>query len=214
MIQGESSATVILGSFHLNCCKEQFFHDKQIASVPQNHLVGRWGGWAPPPSPSTALPAPGPESSSTQNLGRRGRMPNGDRDGQGPGGIHAGIRHGAPRSPPPTPQGEFSPRAAAYSFEVKRLFEIKNQRKPLPNRLPTGVLQSQGHLLKKRKSSGFFTCEPGLRRAGGVGRFDCTGNNYGNPWLPARLVPTPPRYARSRWGGCPGKLWGCPAPHV
>lgn len=40
MIQGESSATVILGSFHLNCRKEQFFHDKQIASVPQQRCGG------------------------------------------------------------------------------------------------------------------------------------------------------------------------------
>lgn len=66
MIQGESSATLILGSFHLNCCKEQFFHDKQIASVPQQH----WGGSVPPPPslhgalshpppPPKAQPGPG-----------------------------------------------------------------------------------------------------------------------------------------------------------
>lgn len=58
MIQGESSATLILGSFHLNCCKEQFFHDKQIASVPQQH----WGGHGHPLLPR------GPESCSSQGL--------------------------------------------------------------------------------------------------------------------------------------------------
>lgn len=46
VIQEESSAAVILGSFHLNCCKEQFFHDKQIASVPQQ----QWGGVTATPS--------------------------------------------------------------------------------------------------------------------------------------------------------------------
>lgn len=60
VIQGESSATLILGSFHLNCCKEQFFHDKQIASVPQQP----WGGQCHP------LPPRGPESSSTQGSAR------------------------------------------------------------------------------------------------------------------------------------------------
>lgn len=51
VIQEESSAALILGSFHLNCCKEQFFHDKQIASVPQQ----QWGGHCHPLPPQPFL---------------------------------------------------------------------------------------------------------------------------------------------------------------
>lgn len=93
MIQGESSATLILGSFHLNCCKERFFHDKQIASVPRQ----RWGGHGHP------LPARGPESSSSQGWGGGAGMA---EPWDGAGEVLGAASHAT---------GEFSPGAAGIT---------------------------------------------------------------------------------------------------
>lgn len=110
MIQGESSETVILGSFRLNCSKEQFFHDKHMASVPQQH-----GG--------------GPESPRPQGLGARGV-----RDWHGPTGSAPTARRCWETTRGTQPEGSGCGRA------VRRLPEITNQRNPLPSGLLTGVL--------------------------------------------------------------------------
>lgn len=141
MIQGESSATLILGSFRLNCCKGQFFHDKQIASVPQQH----WGGsLPPPPSLHGALSHPPPQGSA------RGRC-------SWAGMVLAGwARRGAPGASHAT--GEFSPGAAGTSLGSK-LPEIKNLRKALPSHILTsGCAEPWGSLgfsfLKQDSSPG------------------------------------------------------------
>lgn len=110
MIQGESSETVILGSFRLNCSKEQFFHDKQMASVPQQHREG-------------------PESPRPQGLGARGVW-----DWHGPAGIAPTAWRCWETTRGTRPKGSGCGRA------VRRLPEIKNQRKPLPSGLLTAVL--------------------------------------------------------------------------
>lgn len=132
VIQGESSATVILGSFHLNCCRGQFFHDKQIASIPQPNLVGQGGGGEPrPPSPSTAPPAWGPESPPHQGLAAVARHAVETGTGRTPAGSSlAAVRR--PEEPSHITRG-IQLQSSRYDFEVKSMFEIKKQRKPLPS---------------------------------------------------------------------------------
>lgn len=127
VIQGESSATVILGSFHLNCCKGQFFHDKQIASIPQQHL----GGGSLPPPPSTALPAWGPESPSTT---KAWPVWPGTQRGQGRAGPQWDPRLwqcGTLRNPL-TSQGELSPRAAGSTLKSKACLKSRSRENPSP----------------------------------------------------------------------------------
>lgn len=160
MIQGESSATVILGSFHLNCCKEQFFHDKQIASVPQQPWVGGGCHCHPlPPWPFLrgALSHPAPQGSAGRAAGTGRAGPRRDPRLRPPW---------CPEEPSHTARG-IQPQSSRYGFEVKRLSEIKNQRKPLPNRLLAGVRRARASAEAPGARSGFFTCNPGIGHAGG-----------------------------------------------
>lgn len=164
------------------------------------------GGGSLPPTPSQALPARGPESSSTQGLGRWGWA-------HGGSWWHPRVQPPpwCPEEPSHSTWGIQRP-SSWYGFEVKRLFETKNQRKPLPNRLLSGVHRARASSEPLGAGSRSFMCEPGLQHAGAIEPFDCPDNAHVSPFVPACLGLSLPRCVSQ--GGCPGMLWGCPTPHI